>query len=57
MFAIPYELQIPRKYAGSTSGLVAQYVLCTDFSSLTVRLMAGQVWKAGYRQYLFYAAS
>ncbi|MPM10193.1 Inner membrane protein YqcE [bioreactor metagenome] len=57
MFAIPSELKIPRKYAGSTSGLVCAIGYCPD---LFIFILFGK-WldtygNAGYSRIFIYAA-
>ncbi len=57
MFAIPSELKIPRKYAGSTSGLVCAIGYCPDlFIFVLYGYWLDTYGNAGYGKIFIYAA-
>ena len=57
MFAIPSELKIPRKYAGTTSGVVCAIGYCPDlFIFVLYGYWLDKFGNAGYRNIFIYAA-
>jgi MFS family permease len=57
MFAIPSELEIPRKYAGSTSGLVCAIGYCPDlFIFVLFGYWLDKFGNDGYQKIFTYAA-
>ena len=57
MFAVPSELKIPRKYAGSTSGVVCAIGYCPDlFIFVLYGKFLDKYGNAGYNRIFIYAA-
>lgn len=57
MFAVPSELKIPRKYAGTTSGVVCAIGYCPDlFIFVLYGYWLDKFGNAGYRNIFVYAA-
>ena len=57
MFAIPSELKIPRKYAGTTSGVVCAIGYCPDlFIFVLYGYWLDKFGNDGYRNIFIYAA-
>ena len=57
MFAVPSELKIPRKYAGTTSGVVCAIGYCPDlFIFVLFGYWLDKYGNAGYQNIFIYAA-